>query len=227
VIDPTPTPVAGVPLVVSVPPRRRFRRLRRAVIAAAVVMVVMAGYLVVTWYQVRSTGRTDQARPVDAIVVMGAAQFDGRPAPVLAARLDHVVALWGEGLAPRVVVTGGNQPGDRFTEAEASRAYLVDRGIPETAILAENTGRNSYDSLVGVRDVLAPLGLRSVLIVTDPYHSLRVRLVAEELGLVAYVSATRSSPIQGRAELQRELREAAGVALGRIIGFRRLLAITG
>jgi uncharacterized SAM-binding protein YcdF (DUF218 family) len=192
-----------------------------------VLSVASGTYLAVSWYQVWSTGRSDQARPVDAIVVMGAAQFDGRPAPVLAARLDQVVILWNQGLADRVVVTGGNQPGDRFTEAEASRRYLVDRGVPDGAILAENTGRTSYDSLVGVRDVLEPLGLRTVLLVTDPYHSLRVRLIAEELGLEAYVSPTRTSPTQGRAELVREAREAAGVAVGRIIGFRRLLAITG
>ena len=95
------------------------------------VVVVVVGYFSVSYYQVWSTGRSDQARAVDAIVVMGAAQYDGEPSPQLAARLDHVAELWPRGLAPLVVVTGGNRPGDRFTEAEASAAYLVERGVPE------------------------------------------------------------------------------------------------
>ena len=98
-------------------------------------------------YQVHATGRSDQARPVDAIVVMGAAQYDGRPSPQLAARLDHVAELWAEGLAEVMVVTGGNQPGDRFTEAEASANYLIDRGVPAESILQEDASHSSYASL--------------------------------------------------------------------------------
>ena len=91
---------------------------------------LVAGYYAVTLVQVYQTGRSDQARPVDAVVVMGAAQYDGRPSPQLAARLDHVVTLYDDGVAPLVVVTGGKQAGDRFTEAESSAQYLVDRGVP-------------------------------------------------------------------------------------------------
>jgi len=201
-------------------------RWRRRVLAGAVTAVLLGiGYVAVTWYQVWSTGRSDQARPVDAIVVLGAAQYDGRPSPQLQARLDHVVELWERGLAPAVVVTGGKQPGDRFTEAEASAEYLAARGVPREAMLAEDTSHNSYDSLVGVSDLL-PEGA-GVLLVSDPFHSLRIRLIAEELGMDAYVSPTRTSPLHGGAERARELKEAAGVALGRIIGFRRLLEITG
>ena len=98
----------------------------------------LVGYYAVSFLQVWSTGRSDQARPVDAIVVMGAAQYDGEPSPQLAARLDHVVELWPQGLAPLVVVTGGNRPGDRFTEAEASAAYLTERGVPADAIVLED-----------------------------------------------------------------------------------------
>ena len=122
----------------------------------ALLVVVGVGYFAVSLYQVWSTGRTDQARPVDAIVVMGAAQYDGRPSPQLAARLDHVVELWPQGLAPLVVVTGGNRPGDRFTEAQASAAYLTDRGVPADAILLEDQGTNSYESLRGVAELLRP-----------------------------------------------------------------------
>ena len=116
------------------------------------------GYFAVSLFQVWSTGRTDQARPVDAIVVMGAAQYDGVPSPQLAARLDHVVELWPQGLAPLVVATGGNRPGDRFTEAQASAAYLTDRGVPADAILLEDQGTSSYESLRRRRRAAAASG---------------------------------------------------------------------
>ena len=203
------------------PPRRR-RALRRAVLAGALVLVAVLGYYFVSLFQVWSTGRDDQARPVDAIVVMGAAQYDGEPSPQLAARLDHVVELWPQGVAPLVVVTGGNQPGDRFTEAEASARYLVDRGVPEDAVVLENEGGNSYQSLEGVAGLLGDRGLSDVLIVTDPYHSLRSRLIAEELGLDAYVSPTPSSVVTGGESLVRHFQEAAGVSVGRLVGFDRL-----
>lgn len=204
-------------------PVNHWRRARRV---AYVVVGVLGSYFVVNLWLVYRTGNSDQARPVDAIVVLGAAQYDGRPSPVLAARLDHVVQLWEDGYAPLVVTTGGNRPGDRFTEAEASAAYLEDRGVPTDAIVQVG-GNNSYDSLVAARDELHARGLDSVLLVSDPYHALRTRLVSQELGLTAYVSPTRTSPVQGSDVLWHELKEAAGISLGRIIGFDRLLAITG
>jgi uncharacterized SAM-binding protein YcdF (DUF218 family) len=195
------------------------------VLIGTTLVVLLGGYYLVTLFQVWSTGRSDQARPVDAIVVLGAAQYDGRPSPLLAARLDHVVELWNAELAPKVVVTGGKQPGDRFTEADASRRYLVERGVPDAAIVEEHESHNSYDSLVGVRDVLGR-GAR-ILLVSDPFHSLRIRLTSQELGMVAYVSPTRTSPIRGTEAFGKELKEAAGVSVGRVIGFRRLLSLTG
>ena len=182
-------------------------------------------YLASLWV-VHSTGTSDQARNVDAIVVMGAAQYDGRPSPQLAARLDHVVDLWEQGLAPLVITSGSNQPGDRFTEAESSRNYLVDRGVPADAIVQVG-GTNSYETLRAVRDAVRQRGGQSVLLVTDPYHSLRVRMISQELGLTAYVSPTRTSPVRGSGAFFREMREAAGVAVGRIIGFDSLLFMTG
>lgn len=172
-------------------------------------------------------GRTDEAAPVDAIVVLGAAQYDGRPSPQLQARLDHVVTLWNEGLAPFVVVTGGKQPGDRFTEAEASRRYLVDRGVPDSAILAEDTSHNTYESLEAAADVLAARGLVRVLLVTDPFHTARSELIAREVGLDARSSPTPTSVVQGWSSVRAHLKEAGGVSIGRLIGFRRLTAITG
>ena len=223
--DPDPTPVGTIqPIHYEGPsrPDRPRRGLRRALLVGGLVVVAVVGYYLVSLYQVWSTGRSDQARPVDAIVVMGAAQYDGDPSPQLAARLDHVAELWPQGLAPLVVVTGGNQPGDRFTEAEASANYLVGRGVPADAIVQETSGHDTYESLQGAADLLAERGASRVLIVTDPYHSLRSRLIAEDVGLTAYVSPTPTSVVTGGESLGRELKEAAGVAIGRLVGFDRL-----
>ncbi len=220
-----PTPVAGIPILE--PPLQRKSRLRRLAKWTGIVVLLGIGYYAITLYQVHSTGRSDQARQVDAIVVMGAAQYDGRPSPQLAARLDHAADLWALGLAKVMVVTGGNQPGDRFTEAEASAKYLIERGVPTDAILKESSAHSTYASLDGVATLLREQGLYKVLVVTDPFHSLRSRLNAQELGLVAYVSPTRTSPVRGSTATKKEFEEAAGVALGRIIGFKRLLSITG
>jgi uncharacterized SAM-binding protein YcdF (DUF218 family) len=205
-------------------PRRRRRWWLWAILA-----IVAGGalYYFVTLIQVWRVGDSDQARPVDAIVVMGAAQYDGRPSPQLQARLDHVVELWDRGLAPIVVVTGGNQPGDRFTEAGASARYLAAHGVDPDAILQEDHGHSSWASLETVAAMLHERGLDRVLLVSDPYHSLRIRLMAQELELTAYVSPTRTSPVTGPRAFGKELKEAAGVALGRIIGFDRLLSLTG
>ncbi|MGA9279564.1 YdcF family protein, partial [Ilumatobacter sp.] len=197
-------------------------------IAMAVGLVLLAGvvYYGVTLAQVWSTGRADDRDPVDAIVVMGAAQYDGRPSPQLAARLDHVVEIWPDEVAPLVVVTGGKLPADRFTEAEASATYLVDRGIPESAVLLENGGSDSYESLAAVSEMLGERGLNSVVIVTDPYHALRSELIADEVGLDASVSSTDTSVVTGSESVFRHLKEAAGVAVGRIIGFDRLAELS-
>lgn len=221
--DQTPAGIVR-PIVVDRPPagRRPRRGARRAVLAGLVVIVAVGGYFLVSLYQVWSTGRAEQARAVDAIVVMGAAQYDGEPSPQLAARLDHVVELWPRGLAPLVVVTGGNRPGDRFTEAEASAAYLTGRGVPAEAIVLEDQGTTSYESLQGVAALLRQRGLDDVLIVTDPYHSLRSRLIAEDVGLKAHVSPTPTTVVTGGEAVARHLQEAAGVALGRLIGFQRI-----
>lgn len=221
------TPVGGV----VVPQWRRRIRVprwwrrggwRRVVGSVVCVLLLGVVYYAISLFQVWSTGRDHQDRAVDAIVVMGAAQYDGRPSPQLQARLDHAVELWSTGIARVVIVTGGNQPGDRFTEAQASRRYLVNKGVPEAVILAEDTGRSSWESITNVADRASVWGVGSVLIVSDPYHCLRVRLMAEELGLTAYASATSTSPVKGWTAAREHLTEAAGVAVGRIVGFGTL-----
>lgn len=206
-------------------------RLRRGRLWLRVGLLLAAagvGYLAVTLYQVWSTGRAYEARPVDAIVVLGAAQYDGRPSPQLAARLDEVVRLWPQDLASVVVVTGGSQPGDRFTEAEASADYLVERGVPESAVVFEDEGASTYESLRSTARILNPGDDRaSVLVVTDPFHSLRSRLIAEEVGLEAYVAPTSTSVIGGWRDVALHVKEAGGVAVGRLTGFERLSGLVG
>lgn len=201
--------------------RSRRRRFRWWQLAVASVLVVV-GYYLVTLVQVVSAGRSDDVRPVEAIIVLGAAQYDGRPSPQLAARLDHVVELWKGGVAPAVVVTGGNQPGDRFTEAEASARYLVERGVPESTLLSEDRGGNTYESLEAAAELLLSLGLDEVVLVTDPYHAYRSKLIAERVGLTAHLSPTPHSVVTGWTSARRHAVEAAGVAIGRIVGFDRL-----
>ncbi len=192
-------------------------------------MVISMMYGCVNLAQVWWVGRSDQARSVDAIVVLGVAQYDGRPSPQLQARLDHALTLLLEGASPLVITTGGNQPGDRFTEAETSANYLIKGlGIDSQAveILQENSGSTTRESLIGVRDIMQSRGLHSVLIVTDPYHSLRSRLIAQDLGLVAYISPTRTSPLRGASAVSRHVREALGVAVAHLIGFANLERLT-
>lgn len=221
-------PDQGQPDQGSAGPRPRWFQQRRVWVRIALGCFLLGVlYYAINLFQVWQTGRSDQARPVDAIIVMGAAQYDGRPSPQLQARLDHVVGLWNEGLAPLVVVTGGNQPGDRFTEASASAMYLTERGVDPAAVLQEDQGRSSWESLQGAAEILRDRGAERVLLVSDPYHSLRIRLMAEDLGFTAYVSPTRTSPVTGATEIGKEIKEAAGVSIGRIIGFGRLLSITG
>jgi len=197
------TPVGGT--VVATLQRRVFKApkwwrrggWRRVFGCIAVFLSLVVAYFAISLFQVWSTGRSHHGGQVDAIVVMGAAQYDGRPSPQLQARLDHVIELWNEGVAPTIIVTGGNQPGDRFTEAESSTNYLVKNGVPESVIIGEDTGRSSWESLQLVADLARDRGIGTIVLVSDPYHSLRIRLMAEELGFRAYTSSTSTSPVHG------------------------------
>ena len=227
------TPVGGT--VVATLQRRVFKApkwwrrggWRRVFGCVAVFLSLIIAYFAISLLQVWKTGRSHHQGQVDAIVVMGAAQYDGRPSPQLQARLDHVVELWNEGIAPTIIVTGGNQPGDRFTEAESSTNYLVKNGVPESVIIGEDSGRSSWESLQLVADLARDRGIGTIVLVSDPYHSLRIRLMAEELGFRAYTSSTSTSPVHGWNNFTRHLEEAAGVGLGRILGFDRVESLVG
>ena len=202
-------------------PRRR-RRLVRWTLLVAVLLPV--GYLAVTFASVWRAAHADGARHADAIVVLGAAQYDGRPSPALKARLDHVIELWRQDVAARVVVTGGKQPGDRFTEATASATYLRGQGIPEGMILRETNGRSSFQSLADSAAFLKQRGLTRVVLVSDAYHAARIEGIAEEVGLDASVSPTRAS--RGLTDAGRYARETLAVAVSRIVGFRRTAGLS-
>lgn len=146
----------------------------------------------VTAARVWWVARVDDRARTDAIVVLGASQYDGRPSPVFAARLDHARRLYRAGVAPVVVTVGGGQPGDRFTEAEAGARYLTDRGV--TGVVAVGTGSNTLQSLQAVQQVLQQRGWRSVTVVTDPWHSLRSAAMAGDLGISARTSPSRAGP---------------------------------
>jgi uncharacterized SAM-binding protein YcdF (DUF218 family) len=192
------------------PRRRRAARWLAAVLLTA--LVLASGLIFGTAAMVVMQARSDEARPVDAIVVMGAAQYNGRPSPVFAARLEHALALYERGLAPTIVVTGGKQPGDAYTEAEAAQAWLAERGVPVEAILLENAGRSTPGSIKAVPQLLPPEGT-SILIVSDGFHLFRSELMFRDLGYQAYSSPAPDSPIRpwSPQELAYVVRETGGV----------------
>ena len=196
--------------------------LRRVLQSLGLIVLIAAVYFVVSLLQVWNTGRSADRQPVGAIVVLGAAQYDGRPSPQLQARLDHALELWNLNLASYIVVTGGKQEGDRFTEAAASRKFLESSGVASDLIFEENSGTTTYASLLAVSQVANQLGIDRVLIVSDPFHLLRAELIANEVGFSASSSATQSSVIRGGDAFRHNLQEAAGVAIGRIVGFQRV-----
>ncbi len=160
---------------------------------------------------VLALGSRDQPFRADAIVVLGAAQYNGRPSQVLKARLDHAHDLFTDGLAPRVLVTGGRADGDRMSEATVGRQYLVGRGLPDTAVVVLPVGRNSRESVASAAEWLRDRGLTSALLVSDPFHMARLRAEARGHGLVPFTSPTRTSPISTRTG--QELRYVAAEAL--------------
>ena len=197
-------------------------KLRRVIQSLGTSIALGLVYFLVSLFQVWNTGRSDDRQPVDAIVVLGAAQYDGRPSPQLQARLDHALKLWNLNLASYIVVTGGKQVGDRFTEAAAARKFFESKGVASELILEENTGTTTYASLLAVSQVVSEQKITKVVIVSDPFHQLRAKLIAQEVGLDAKSSPTRSSVIRGGNAVRHNLQEAVGVAIGRIVGFRRV-----
>jgi uncharacterized SAM-binding protein YcdF (DUF218 family) len=183
-------------------------------IAAIIYTVALVMVLVVS--------QQDQRRVVDAIVVLGAAQYNGRPSPVLRARLDHALQLYAEGLAPRIVVTGGVGRGDTTSEAIVGRHYLLGHGVPPTAVVVQSQGRSTQASMTAVAEWLAAEHLNRVILVSDPFHMFRLRLEARRTDLEAYTSPTESSPISDNPAL--ELRYLATEALKIPVAWARAIS---
>lgn len=172
------------------------------------------------WYEARQDDRPKS----DAIIVLGAAQYDGRPSPYLEARLLHALALFKQGVAPVIVTVGGKQTGDRVTEAEAGRAYLAKRGVTPDHLVAVEQGRDTLQSMVAVGSVYRKRGWHTGVVVTDPWHSLRSTKMAGDNGIRAVSSPTRSGPsvLTRDTQLHSIVRETGGylyyVLLGRSRG---------
>lgn len=176
---------------------RAMRTLGRLVASVVLAIVAlwaasMAAVLLFSWM--------DQARPAESIVVLGAAQYDGKPSPVLRARLDHGISLWNNGMGKVLVLTGGKGAGDTTSEADVGRSYARKRGVPDTAILIENRGRTTRESMLGVAELLERRGVKTAILVSDPFHMLRLSIIGRRFGLTPYTSPTRTSPISPNRE---------------------------
>ena len=155
--------------------------------------------------------RRDNAKPAAAIVVLGAAQYVGHPSPVLRARLDHAIDLWRRGFAPLIIFTGGVGDRDTTSEAAVSQQYAIEHGVPPRAIMIENIGRSTAESLQEVASLMDAEPSRTVILVSDPFHMLRLSILARRYGMTPYTSPTRTSPIS------TNWREAWKYALGESI----------
>jgi len=176
----------------------------------------------VTGLAVWRAAHTDDARRVDhadLIVVLGAAQYGGRPSPVFQGRLAQAELLFDERFAPDVLVVGGNQPGDVTTEGQAGRDWLVQQGLPAADVFAEPVGNDTLESLRGAAAFMRQRGMTSAFLVSDPWHNLRIRRMASDLGVTAYVSATWQSAAKGQwTRLDGYTRETFAYLYYRILG---------
>ncbi|WP_285751022.1 YdcF family protein [Lentzea sp. NBRC 105346] len=173
------------------PLARVLRLLLRLVLGAIVVAVLVVGG---TAFRVWQVARVDDWTRADVAIVLGAAQFNGVPSDVLEARLNHTLKLYRQGVVSYIATTGGKKPGDNYTEGEAGKIWLVDHGVPADHVLEVGEGSDTLGSLRAAANVAKAQGLKTAVIVSDPWHSLRARTMAEDAGLAAWTSPTRSGP---------------------------------
>ena len=188
---------------------------------AAIGAILLIAYTV---FRIAAQGDRDEQRPADAIVVLGAAQFNGTPGGVFEARLRHAVDLYEAGVADVLIVTGGKLPADRTTEAATARRWAIAHDVPASAILGENQGRSTLESLEAVAEIMRTNNLRSAVFVSDETHMLRVLRMASDQGIVAFGSPTRTSPTDLDESRRRKamLHEVAGL-LAYYVGGGRLI----
>ena len=171
-----------------------IRRILTVAVVTAFALWLLSATAVLVW------SSRDEARPVQAIVVLGAAQYAGKPSPVLRARLDHALELWNRHLASLLILTGGTGSGDTTSEAAVGRTYARKHGVPDSAILVETEGRTTSESMRAVAGMLEVRGLQTALLVSDPFHMLRLRILARRFGFTPYTSPTQTSPISPNRE---------------------------
>ena len=204
----------------------------RAFVRSALLLTVGACIALISYVGIAAasliwSGSHRDTKAVDAIVVMGAAQYDGVPSPLLASRLQHALELWRQKQAPVIAVTGGKRVGDRFTEGATSRRWLTDRGVPAADIIVESVGHSTWESIENLAPLLNDANVQSVVVVSSSWHVQRAELSLNELGFRAHSSASPDGVLSGSSEKSKLIREIAGVSLGRIIGFGTLFDITG
>lgn len=173
--------------------RRRSRGIQRLVGLSLLLACMGLGALVIAIYR---AGQRDDHRHADVIIVLGAAQYDGRPSPVYRARLDHAWGLYRAGAAGRLLCTGGRRPQDRFTEADAGALYLRQRGVPSRAILREPDGRTTLESMRAATTIMRRHHLRTAILVSDPFHAFRLHQMARDLGMQATISPAAHSRVR-------------------------------
>lgn len=184
-----------------------FRLVARAVSLLVVLAVLVPAVVAArVWW----TGRQDDRRASDVILVLGTAQYDGQPSEIFKARLEHAHELYADGVAPRVVTVGGSRPGDRFSEAAAARDFLVDTGVPAEAVVPVEEGEDTLHSVQAVAEVMDEHEWDSATVVTDPWHSLRTRTMLSDAGVHAVASPTPEGPTwAGEVVPRYVLRETA------------------
>lgn len=172
-----------------------------ALFSAVAIVLAVIGLVVGTGYAVWRAAHTDEASRrdrVELIVVLGAAQYSGDPSPTFRGRLEHAALLYRQGFATQVLVLGGKRPGDIATEADSGRFWLISEGLPENAVFAAPEGTTTLESLRAAAAFIQEHDLSTVMLVSDPWHNLRIRRMARDLGLNAYVSATWHSAARSR-----------------------------
>ncbi|MGH9629854.1 MAG: YdcF family protein, partial [Bryobacteraceae bacterium] len=167
------------------------RLIWRALAAAA---LVVCGYLAYISYRIYVQSTVDEARPSDVIIILGAAEYRGRPSPVLKARLDHGLDLYRKGYAPRLLTTGGAGGDPVFTEGEVGRAYLVRHGVPSEAIIVEPESESTVHTTTAAAEIMRRMNLGSAIVVSDGYHIYRVKKMLEFRGIGVYGSPRPSEP---------------------------------
>jgi uncharacterized SAM-binding protein YcdF (DUF218 family) len=177
--------------------------------------VLIVGALVIggTCVRVWQVAREDDRPRADVVVVLGAAQYDGKPSKILEARLRHAKALYDDGVAEHVVTGGGRKAGDTYTEADAGARWLTARGVPRNRVIEVDEGADTLGTLKAVVGAVKARGWNSAVIVSDPWHSLRARTMAADVGLRAWTSPTHSGPIvqTRQTQLRYILRETGAL----------------